>query len=287
MGLARSCFPVRASFEAKHADLPGGPPVAAHKSYKLARAGHEEDVKHKKKGRDSSPGPSSRSKALALGGLVGPYLAIDLLDEGLAVLVLLLELAHLLELLGGEALDPLGDLLDGQLIVVRGLEGAQHGGPQLGLAGDLLGLPEDVFGPLGGLLGYPQALPGGLLGGPKPLSCYLLSDLKPLLGGPLEGPHALLGVGEGAEEVAVGTDPTLGKRPHVLLLPARGPREVLGGAHVLLGLLAHYLKGLTHPALYRGVGLRRSSRLWPRRSRAGSLPSLGRCAPSCRCSLRW
>src|SRR5215211_8004549 len=129
MGLARSCFPVRASFEAKHADLPGGPPVAAHKSYKLARAGHEEDVKHKKKGRDSSPGPSSRSKALALGVLVGPYLAVDLLDEGLAVLVVLLELAHLLELLGGKALDPPGDLIDGQRVVVGGSKGAIDGAP--------------------------------------------------------------------------------------------------------------------------------------------------------------
>jgi hypothetical protein len=129
MALARSYFPVRASFEAKHADLPGGPPVAAHKSYKLTRAGHEEDVKHKKKGRDSSPGPSSRSKALALGVLVGPYLAVDLLDEGLAVLVVLLELAHLLELLGGKALDPPGNLRHGQLVVVRRSEHAQDGGP--------------------------------------------------------------------------------------------------------------------------------------------------------------
>jgi hypothetical protein len=40
------------------------------------------------------------SKALAL-RVVGPYLAVDLLDQGLAVLVLLLELAHLLKLLGG------------------------------------------------------------------------------------------------------------------------------------------------------------------------------------------
>src|SRR5215212_9013262 len=170
--------------------------------------------------------------------------------------MVLLELPNLLKLLGGEALYPLGDLLHAQLIVVCGPKCAQHGGPQLGLAGDLLGLPEDVLGPLGGLLGYPQALPGGLLRGPKPLPCYLLGDLEPLLGGPLEGPHALLGVGEGAEEVPVGTNPTLGKRPHVLLLPARGPREVLGGARVLLGLLVHNLDGLTHPALHElGVAL--------------------------------
>src|SRR5215212_5308182 len=139
------------------------------------------------------------SKALALGGLVGPYLAVDLLDEGLAVLVVLLELAHLLELLGGEALDPSGNLCDGQLVVVCGSKRAQDGGPQLGLAGGLLGLTQHVLGPLGGLLGYPKALAGGLLGGPKTLPCYLLRDLESLLGGPLEGFHALLYVGEGAE----------------------------------------------------------------------------------------
>src|SRR3954453_1681493 len=54
------------------------------------------------------------SGALALGVLVGPYLAVDLLNEGLAVLMVLLELAHLLKLLGGEALYPLGDLRDAQ-----------------------------------------------------------------------------------------------------------------------------------------------------------------------------
>src|SRR5215212_7581701 len=164
--------------------------------------------------------------------------------------MVLLELPNLLKLLGGEALYPLGDLLHAQLIVVCGPKCAQHGGPQLGLAGDLLGLPEDVLGPLGGLLGYPKALAGCLLGGPKPLPCYLLGDLEPLLGGPLEGPHALLHVGEGAEEVAVGTDPTLGKSPHALLLAAHTPREGLGGTRVLLGLLAHDLDGLAHPLLY-------------------------------------
>ena len=51
-----------------------------------------------RKGRGISPASASRSKALAL-GVVGPYLAVDLLEEGLAVLILLLELAHLLKLL--------------------------------------------------------------------------------------------------------------------------------------------------------------------------------------------
>src|SRR5215213_1565191 len=164
--------------------------------------------------------------------------------------MVLLELAHLPELLGREALDPLGDLRDGQLVVVGGLKGAKDGGPKLGLARDLLGLPEDVLGLLRGFLGYPKALAGGLLGGPKPLPCYLINCLEPLLGGPLEGPHALPSVGEGAEEVTVGTDPTLGKRPHALLLSAHSPREGLCGAHVVLGLLAHDLDNVTHPALH-------------------------------------
>src|ERR687897_639328 len=75
------------------------------------------------------PGPwcCLRTKGLVL--RVGPYLAVDLLDEGLTILVALLVLADLLELLGGETVEPLGDLFDGQLIVVRGLQGAEDGGP--------------------------------------------------------------------------------------------------------------------------------------------------------------
>ena len=69
------------------------------------------------------------SKALALGVVVGPYLAVDLLDQGLAILVLLLELANLPELLGRKALDPPGNLRDGELVVVRGPERAIDGGP--------------------------------------------------------------------------------------------------------------------------------------------------------------
>src|SRR5829696_5610116 len=155
--------------------------------------------------------------------------------------MVLLELAHLPQLLGREALDPLGDLLHGQPFVVGGLKRSQHGGPQLSLAGDLIGLAHDVLGPLGGLLGYPKPLAGGLLGSPKPLPCYLLGGLEPLLGGPLEGPHALLYVGQGAEEVPVDSNPTLTERPKALLLSAHGPRDGLCGARVLLGLLAHNL----------------------------------------------
>src|SRR5215212_2648174 len=91
---------------------------------KFAKTSYE-GIKHKKRA-GLIPRPSaSRSKALTL-GVVGPYLAVDLLDEGFAVLVVLLELTHLLELLGGKALDPPGNLCDGQLIVVCGLQRSQH-----------------------------------------------------------------------------------------------------------------------------------------------------------------
>src|SRR5829696_1946779 len=170
--------------------------------------------------------------------------------------MILLELAYLLKLLGRESLDPLGDLLHTQPFVVGGLKRSQHSGPQLRLAGNFLRLTKDLIGLLGCLLGYPQSLAGGLLGGPKTLPCYLLGCLEPLLGGPLEGPHALLCVGEGAEEVPVGTNPTLAERPKARLLSAHSPREGLGGARVVLGLLAHNLYGLTHPALHElGVAL--------------------------------
>src|ERR671911_447381 len=164
--------------------------------------------------------------------------------------MVLLELTHLLKLLGGKALDPLGDLLHTQPFVVGGLKRSQHSGPQLRLAANFLRLTKDLIGLLGCLLGYPQSLAGGLLGSPKPLPCNLLGCLEPLLGGPLEGPHALLYVGEGAEEVPVGTNPTLAERPKALLLPAHGPREGLCGARVVLGLLAHNLDGVTHPTLH-------------------------------------
>src|SRR4029453_3812561 len=99
-------------------------------------------------------------------------------------------------------------------------------------------------------------LAGGLLGRSKPLPCYLLGGLKPLLSGPLQAPHALLHVGEGTEERPVGPGPTPAKSPHVLLLPADTPRKGLGGVRVVLGLLAHNLDGLTHPALqHLGVAL--------------------------------
>src|SRR3712207_4557977 len=128
-----------------------------------------------------------RARAL---GVVGPYLAVDLRDEGLAVLVVLLELANLLKLLGGKTLDPLDDLVHGQRVVIGGPERRQDGRPDLRLAGGLLRLAQDLFGLPSGLLGQPQALPGYLLSGLKTLPCYLLGSLQPLLGGPLEGPHA-------------------------------------------------------------------------------------------------
>src|SRR5215210_6759813 len=82
----------------------------------------------REEGRSVNPRPSAfPSKALWLG--VGPYLAVDLLDEGLAVLVLLLVLADLPELLGGEGPKSPRDLRDGQPVVVSGLQCTEDGRP--------------------------------------------------------------------------------------------------------------------------------------------------------------
>ncbi len=84
---------------------------------------------HTKRAGTSMPRPSALlSNGCALGVLLRPYLAVDLLDEGLAVLVVLLVFAHLLQILGRTTLKPLGDLIDGQLIVVRVFEGDKDGG---------------------------------------------------------------------------------------------------------------------------------------------------------------
>src|SRR5215207_9285492 len=94
--------------------------------------------------------------------VLGPYLAVDLLDEGLAILILLLVLADLLELLDRKAVELLHDVLYSQVLVVRGLQGTEDGGLKLRLPGGLLGYPEPL---LGHLLGSLQSLPGYLLGG--------------------------------------------------------------------------------------------------------------------------
>src|SRR5215217_7088460 len=199
-------------------------------------------------GMEKGPGLQSRPSALPLKRLslgVGPYLAVDLLDQGLAVLVLLLVLADLPELLDGKALQPLGDLRDGQLVVVGGLQRTEDGGFQLRLLCGFLGLPKDLIGLLCGLLSDPEPLPG-----------YLLGGLKPLPGGLLARPHALPKVCEGGEEVPVGPSPGLGERPEAFLRLACAPREGLSGAHVLLGLLAKSLYGVARPALHElGVAL--------------------------------
>src|SRR5918998_4766243 len=164
----------------------------------------------------------------------GLYLAVDLIDQGLAALVLLLELAHLLELLGGETVEPLGDLIDVQALVVGGLEGAVDGGPELGLARGLFGLPENLFGLLGGLFGDPKALLGGLD-----------ALLRRLLG----GPQTLPGVGGEGEELLVGPDPLATDRLQALLLLTGVANDGVRRAEVLLGLLAHGLDAAAEPVL--------------------------------------
>src|SRR5215203_2211083 len=194
-----------------------------------------------------SPGPRRFPlKGLWL-GVLGPYLAVDLLDEGLAILILLLVLADLLELLDRKAVELLHDVVYSQVLVVRGLQGTEDGGLKLRLPGDLLSPPQDLLGLLGGLLGYPEPLLGHLLGSLQSLPGGLLGGLEPLLGGPLEGPYALLHVGEGGEELPVSPHPLLRESPIPLLLLAYAPREGLGGAHVVLGLLAQNLRGIAHP----------------------------------------
>src|SRR5215217_2624437 len=199
-------------------------------------------------GMQVGPGLQSRPSVLPLKRLslrVGPYLAVNLLDQGLAVLVLLLVLADLPELLGGKALKPLGDLRDRQLVVVGGLKRTEDGDLELSFAGNLLGLPEDLIGVLCGLLSHPEPLPG-----------YLLGGLQALPGGLLGRPHALPKVGEGRKEVPVGPSPGPGERPESLLLLACAPCKGFSGAHVVLGLLAKSLYGVARPALHElGVAL--------------------------------
>src|SRR5215213_11593786 len=188
------------------------------------------------------PGLKSRPSALPSRRFslrVGPYLTVDLLDQGLAVLVLLLVLADLLELLDGKAVQPLGDLRYGQLIVGHSLQGSEDSDLKLSFAGSLLRLAEYLIGLLCGLLSDPEPLPGDLLGG-----------LKPLPGGLLGRPHALPKVCEGCEEVPVGPSPGLGERPEAFLRLACAPHKGLSGAHILLGLLAKSLYGIARPALH-------------------------------------
>src|SRR5215217_2552149 len=149
-------------------------------------------------GMQEGPGLQSRPSVLPLERLslrVGPYLALNLLDQGLAVLVLLV-LAHLPELLDRKALKPLGDLRHRQLVVGGGLKRAKDGDLELSFAGNLLGLPEDLIGLLRGLLSHPQPLPA-----------YLLGGLQALTGCLLGRPHSLPNVGEGRKEVPVGPCP--------------------------------------------------------------------------------
>ena len=96
----------------------------------------------------------AKRRFLSLG--VGPYLAVDALNEALAVLGALLELAQVLELICGKLIELLGDLRDGQSLVVVRLQGAKHACPKLRLAGGLFSLTQDLLGPLGGLLGHAQ-----------------------------------------------------------------------------------------------------------------------------------
>src|SRR5215213_8232795 len=131
--------------------------------------------------RRRGPGRWSRPSALSSIGLalgvLDPYLALDLLDEGLAILILPLVLADLLELLDRKAVELLHDVLYGQVLVVRGLQGTEDGGLKLRLPGRLLSPPQDLLGLLGSLLGGPEPLLRHLLGSLQSLPGYLLGGL--------------------------------------------------------------------------------------------------------------
>src|SRR5688572_22287619 len=105
--------------------------------------------------------------------VLGPYLAVDLLDEGLAILILLLVLADLLELLDRKAVKLLHDVVYSQVLVVCGLQGTEHSGLKLRLPGGLLSPPQAFLS----LLGYSEPLPGYLLGSLQSLPGYLLRGL--------------------------------------------------------------------------------------------------------------
>src|SRR5215208_185974 len=216
-------------------------------SRKFART--RNGARHWRRGPErKSPGPRLPPlKGLWL-RVPGPYLAVDLLDEGLAILILLLVLAELLELLNRKAVELLHDVLYSQVLVVRGLQCTEDGGLKLLLPGGLLSTPQYLLGLLGALPGYPEPLLGHLLGSLQSLPGYLLGGLQALPGCPLARPRALPKVGEGAEEVPVGPSPSPGKRPESLLLLACAPHKGFSCAHVVLGLLAKCLYGLTRPA---------------------------------------
>src|SRR5215208_7022356 len=104
--------------------------------------------KHRGPGHQSSGPRCFPLKGLWL-RVLGPYLAVDLLDEGLAILILLLILADLLELLDREAVELLHDVLFSQVLVVRGLQATEDGGINLRVPGGLPSTHKTHPGQLG------------------------------------------------------------------------------------------------------------------------------------------
>src|SRR5215203_2573035 len=124
-----------------------------------------------------SPGPRCFPLKGHWLGVLDPYLAVDLLYERLAILILLLVLADLLELLNRKAFELLHDVVYSQVLVVRGLQGTEDGGLKLRLPGGLLSPPQNLLGLLGSLLGGPEPLLRHLLGSLQSLPGYLLGGL--------------------------------------------------------------------------------------------------------------
>ncbi len=154
----------------------------------------------------------------------GPDLTFHPLHESIAVLVALLVLADLLDLLAGKAIYPLRDLVNGQLVVVRGLQGGVDNSPKLYLAGYPLRL-------LNGLL----ALLRGLFGEPQPFPSCLTSSLHALPRGLLGDPQTFPNVGEGREEGPINAGPTFDQLAETFLLLLDALGEYLNRAPVVLG----------------------------------------------------
>ena len=109
-----------------------GRAVAKMLNHRVARtpAFNELGGKGGRSGRAETRAPALSNPALQRLSLlgVGPYLAVDALDEALAVLGALLEFAHPPELLDGKVVELPGDLRDGQPLVVLGFQGGVHTG---------------------------------------------------------------------------------------------------------------------------------------------------------------
>src|SRR5829696_3432247 len=150
----------------------------------------------------------------------GPQPALEALYQGLAVLVRPLVMPESPDLLVGESVYSLGDLIDVHLVVAGYREGGRLRGPLGALGRGVHGAGRGV--------GHRS---DHACGGPS-------TRHRPLLDAPRSpfGTSPVLGEG-GVEEVHVGSERLLGQRPSGLLLPVGLLGESPGGGAATLGLL--------------------------------------------------